>query len=532
MSKNPKELIKYSPLLGALLIIIGNVFSAVHGRYNLFSILLIIFGAALFILFFAKIDSRNFGHYLNQLLFCVFVIGSFILLYQIADNHQFSFDLTKNKAYSLSPQTIQYLSGLDKDIQIIAFTSDYRSTENFLNKYKKYSEHIKVQIYNPLRDVIIAKSVAQEIMGEIKDGDIVVKSEKRVKKTRGLTEDAITNAIVEVRRDKPIKAYFVVGHAEHPIESKLSAANRNSNEDKTDDSISLLVGKLEEKGVAVEELNLGRRGFVPDDASIIICAGPQVDFFPVEISALDEYLDKGGRAIFMLDPSSNQNETFANIIELLGKYGILLKDDIIVDINPVSMGMYKDPFSPLVSEYNSMHKITKSLTDFSSINFLVPTSRSVSPKEGLSAAYSVTPLIFSSETSWSEDIKKILRTKKVSEPEDRASIKKQSIAVAMVKDAPSGKEEDQTRIVVFGDSNIFTNDLIIQQIPAIIFYNTFHWIISQEDLVAIPPKTFFETPIMLSDTKSIWLYMTLVVLFPAMIIFGGLGYTYLRRKTR
>jgi ABC-type uncharacterized transport system involved in gliding motility auxiliary subunit len=329
----------------------------------------------------------------------------------------------------------------------------------------------------------------------------------------------------------PLKAYFIVGHGEHPLESRPSSSS-NSKENKSDNSISLLVGKLEEKGVKVEELNLARKGFVPDDASVVIIAGPKVDFFEVETNALQEYFDKGGPGIFMLDPSPTQNETFSNIINLLDKYGVTLKDDIVVDINPISMGMYQDPFSPLISEYNSEHKITKALTEFSVINFLVPMARTVTPKEGLPASFTVTPLLFSSKISWSENIKEILRTKNVSQPEDKSLIKKLPIAAAIVKDAPSGREEDQTRIVVFGDSDIFTNDLIVQQIPAILFYNSFHWITSQEDLIAIPPKTFTETPIMLTDTKSLWLYMTLVILFPGLIIFGGLGYTYFRRRTR
>jgi len=532
MKNNSNMILKILPFVGAFLVVLGNIIAAGKGNYSIFSGALIILGAILFLSVFIRIESRNVPHYINLIFFCLFVLGSFILLYLIANNHQISWDLTKIKAYSLSPQTIQYLKSLDRDILLNAFVTDSRTVEDFLKQYKKYSDHIKIEIYNPLKDVLIAKQYANEIGGEIADGDLIVKCDKRKKKIHSFSEESLTNAIVEVQREKPIKVYFLVGHGEHPLGSKDSSSSSRTREDKRDPSLSLLIGKLEERGVVVEELNIARKGFVPEDCSVVVSAGPFVDYFPYEITALKEYLEKGGKAIFMLDPSENVNESFSRLRSLLEEYGAKLKDDIVIDPNPISFGMNQDPFSPLVSEYNSEHTITKPLKEFSVISFLIPKARSIGPREGLPPSISVSPLLYSSEMSWSEDIKKLFETKKVKTPEDKSLIKKQPLAVAITKDSTSGKEEDQTKIVIFGDSDIFTNDLIIQQIPAILFFNVFHWLTAQKDLIAIPPKTFEETPIILSQPKSRWLYLSLVMIFPGLIFFGGLGYTLYRRKTR
>ena len=41
---------------------------------------------------------------------------------------------------------------------------------------------------------------------------------------------------------------------------------------------------------------------VPDDATIVVIAGPTTDFFPPEIEALNAYVAKGGKVMVMLDP--------------------------------------------------------------------------------------------------------------------------------------------------------------------------------------------------------------------------------------
>ena len=43
---------------------------------------------------------------------------------------------------------------------------------------------------------------------------------------------------------------------------------------------------------AVDKLVLAQTGAVPDDASVVVVAGPQIDFFPTGIDALKNYLGR------------------------------------------------------------------------------------------------------------------------------------------------------------------------------------------------------------------------------------------------
>ena len=59
---------------------------------------------------------------------------------------------------------------------------------------------------------------------------------------------------------------------------------------------------------------LAQQGAVPDDASVVIAAGPQIDFFPTEIDALKNYLEKNGKLLLELDPPDKAGQPAARPI--------------------------------------------------------------------------------------------------------------------------------------------------------------------------------------------------------------------------
>ena len=57
---------------------------------------------------------------------------------------------------------------------------------------------------------------------------------------------------------------------------------------------------------------LAQAGSVPDDASVVIVAGPKTDFFPPEIEALKKYLDKAGKLLLEIDPPDKAGRSAAH----------------------------------------------------------------------------------------------------------------------------------------------------------------------------------------------------------------------------
>ena len=61
---------------------------------------------------------------------------------------------------------------------------------------------------------------------------------------------------------------------------------------------------------------------MPDDAAVVVVAGPRTDFFPNEIDALKKYLDKAGKVLLELDPPDKPDSPpLTNLIALAHDWG-------------------------------------------------------------------------------------------------------------------------------------------------------------------------------------------------------------------
>jgi ABC-type uncharacterized transport system involved in gliding motility auxiliary subunit len=517
------KVLKWISIVGALMMVAANVIAGFSGGFSWLTLLL----GGLGLLFFLSItfggESANIAGYLRLFLNLAFLLGALVFLYLILSNHNARRDLTKNKQFSLSPQTIRYLRGLTDTITVTGFATNPQDMRRFFDQYTRYTDRLKLGIRNPFKDFREAQRLKNEFESDLYPGDVFLQCGKRKKKLSELEESKFINALVEIQRPKDIFIYFLMGHGEgsldEPSEEQLK---------KNIPSFYTLKRLCEERGMIVKTLELMRTGLVPEDASALVCAGPRLDLYPIEKDALMRYLEQGGRLILMLDPPKDTDQTFPLFKSLLESFGIALKDDIIMDPNKASMEQFGIPIIPLVTRYIK-HAITENIPQTGAALFL-PLARSVNPLAPLPPAIIVTPLMQSSPYSWSQPIGDLLKEK--FSPPERSRIAPQNVAAAVTKTPPGGEEDKQTRIVVFGDSDIFTDVNIIYQIPVYLFLNSVSWLTQMEDIVAIPPKLLEDTPLSLTAGQKEFLAILFMIAIPSLIFFGGLGYTLIRRRLR
>lgn len=520
MSHQERSKLKLLPILGMILIIVANVIGAIYGSFTLATKILAIVGVLLFLSLFLRVESSNLRQYLNVTLYVLFVLGIMVVIYMIVSNHPASWDLTKTKYFSLSPQTVKYLKGLTKPVEIVAFTDKKRPVQEFLQRYARVSTNVTYEIHNPFRDALIAREMDTNVI----PGDSFIVYGQKKKKVHGLDEEDFTNAIIEVTREKDTVLYFLTGHGEKPLERDYAQGT-----DQPDISLSRLQQVLKDRAYKIKTLDLAHKGFVPADCSVLVCAGPITDLFSVEVDAITTYLDNGGKLLFCLDPDESVRNALTQFTTLLKRYAVSIKPDIIVDPNPISQGIYGNAFAPLITGYGS-HPITQDLSYIRSM-IIVPYARTVNPVDPVPTDIRVEKLLLSSEYSWSEELAALIQKRDLTVP-DRSKIHQQCLGVAVTKSAPESAEEAQTKLVVLGDSDIFSNQLLVSDAPALLFLNSVRWLTAQKDLIAIPPKMFEDTPIYLSAGQAKYLFVLLVVLIPSLVFFGGLSYTMMRRRMR
>ena len=258
-----------------------------------------------------------------------------------------------------------------------------------------------------------------------------------------LTEESLTNAIIRATRSTKKVIEFLDGHGE---------ADPDDAESQT--GYGTIKKDLEGEGYEVRKLELAQLPKVPDDANLVVVAGPIKPLGQHEIDALNDYLKHGGRMIAMYRPQRPDNPIDEDaMVKLAGEWGVKVGNDIVVD---QVVRLFEGPalgLNPIVQNYGE-HPITK---DFKQ-RTVFPMARSLTAEPNLKPGLTVTPMAKTSDTSWAEvDLDTLFRQQKA---ELTAKDTRGPIAVAMAVDGnleQLGGGKGDARIVVYGSTEFADN---------------------------------------------------------------------------
>ena len=91
---------------------------------------------------------------------------------------------------------------------------------------------------------------------------------------------------------------------------------------------------------------------MPDDASVVVVAGPKTDFFPPEIDALKKYLDKAGKLLLSsIRRTRPDSPPLTNLIALAHDWGIDVGNDVVVDVSGMGRLIGTDASVPVAASY-------------------------------------------------------------------------------------------------------------------------------------------------------------------------------------
>ena len=265
----------------------------------------------------------NRGHSLFQFFL---VISFFVGLNMLSLIHFKRFDITEGRQYALSPETISYIGELDEPIRIIVTLSgnendsemgaSYTDVRNLIKEYKYTAQltgagPIEAEYVNVYQQQRLAQELVEEFgisqpnliifATEQKHRTIVIdelyESEK-MEKTAFRGEQMFTSAILDVSSPKNTTIYFLKGHGE-----------RDPNNVDPIAGLSQLTQQLDQRNFDIKSLDLTiPDANIPDDADLIVLAGPRQPLMAREVNMLEDYLNNNaGRLIVLIDPAINNN---------------------------------------------------------------------------------------------------------------------------------------------------------------------------------------------------------------------------------
>lgn len=427
----------------------------------------------------------------------------FVLIYLITGRHNQRLDLTKDKIFTLSQQTVETLRQLDSDepVMVKAFFKENQpgkeELEDLLKAYTHVTTHLKYQFFDPDRYPGQSK-----LYGIDAYGTVIVEKKDRRERFDEISEESLTNTLLRLNQAKRKTVYFIQGHGEKDLD--LTAEKGYFH----------LRTKLQNENYTVNFLNLAREG-IPADADAVIIAGPEKDYYEKEITDLKDYLEKGGRLLLLLDPAE---EPLVNLAAWLKSYGIILGRDVIVD--KLSRLFGADALIPVVTTY-AQHAITKGFN----LACFLPYASSVTVSDEFPQGYQASELVFTSQGSWAEKNWEQLGKGEVSFDEGDTQ---GPISLAAVLE----KEASDLRMVVVGDSDLADNTHFYLSGNKDFTLNLFAWLVGEEKLLAIRSKGRDPTPLVLTEAQQRIIFVVPIFIMPAAVFIVGLAVLFYRRKYR
>jgi ABC-type uncharacterized transport system involved in gliding motility auxiliary subunit len=468
----------------------------------------------------AKMFSRRQARYSSLLVVSVVVVLAILTaINYIGSRQNKRWDLTAAKQFSLSDQTRNYLAKLDSPLHVIVFVQDneFPVYRDRLKEYEYASKQVSTEYIDPdkKREIAQLNQVQQY-------GTIVLKYKDRTERVTTNTEQDITNGIIKVVTGEQKKVYFTQGHGE----KNPDAADR--------DGYLQIVTTLKGENYSVDKVVIAQKGAVPDDASVVIVAGPKIDFLPGEIDALKKYLDKAGKLLLELDPPDTATAPpLTNLVALAHDWGVNVGNDIVVDVSGMGRLIGASEAMPVAASYPS-HPIT----DRFNIMTVYPLTRSVTPIPSGVNGHTAQTFVETSDRSWAEtDLKGLFAGKPV-EMNEAQGDKKGPISIAAAVSATPATDaskpdnetqKPQTRVVVYGDSDFAGNASFNLPGNKDLFMNTVGWLSQQENLISIRPKNPEDRRLTLTAAQQSNIMVLSLLIIPA-CIFGSGVYSWWRRR--
>ena len=477
-----------------------------------------------------KSHHRIWSYGSNTVISSIVFLALLVFVVLIAERHPWRVDLTESGSFSLSQQTRKILDSLQEPIVIKAFYAslgpERAQARDLLETYQYHNKNVRYEFIDPDRQPEVARQY------DIRSyGTLVLEGYQKKQTVQRADEESLSNAIFKLSRSREKKIYFLTGHGEHSIKD----ADKNG--------YSSLDAALTKENYQIAGLNLMQQAQVPDDAALLIVAGPTKPLLPPEVESLKQYLGRNGKLLLLLDPYQD-----GGLKALLESHGVELKEDIVIDkLSRVFGGSF---LMPVVMEYG-FHKIT----DGFNVATFYPEARSVRIAKKAPDGVHLLLLASTSQEAWAETDRDMLNQGQASFDANQdvvgpvpiaalAEIEQSKAQSQGVDAKPTAEETTETELdatdrdkakallVVIGDSDFVDNTHFGLSGNGDFFLNVVNFLAEEETLITIEPREKKGQPLILTQTQARSLLWVSLVLVPLTILLIGFAVYRVRRSQR
>lgn len=424
-------------------------------------------------------------------------------------------DISRDQTVSITDETREVLSELDRDITIYLVAEEGSEDEYLtvlLGNYEAASGHISVE----QRDPAFYPSFASQYTSEqLSDGSLILVSgeDYRIVDASDLYslnmstysydfagEEAITNAIIALTSEDLPKVYLLEGHGEQSLPSSAQS-------------------DVEAANYETAQLNLLSEGSVPDDADVVVIYAPSSDLMAEEEEALLDYLEGGGSLLLVTD---YDDADMPYLDDLMDTYGVEAVEGLVVEGDP-SMQLAGYPYYLLPTVES--HEITEGLSGIGTY-VLLPLAHGIAEIDQYRSSLTIEPLLSTSSSAY---VKTDVANAGTLEYEEGDVSGQTMLGVAITEQVD---DENETRVVWYSTSYLLddSTDLRVGGNNSTLFLNSLAWLSGSEAAAAsIGGKGLGTSTLTMNSSVSSTLSVFAVGVIPAVVLFIGFSIWRQRR---
>ncbi len=275
-------------------------------------------------------------------------------------------DLTVEELYTPGEQTIEILDELDEDVTIYGLyntgTEENETNANVIRLIEAYcelSDHISFETVDPLTDPTFVRQFLVDDSTGLSNGSLVVENQETGKfKTIPIgylyevttdyelllqtvtgfsAEEQLTTAIQYVTLEETPTLYQLDGHSESVLTSDYIAYLGYANYQV--ESINIVVDQISELEAT--------------EHTVILVNNPRQDLHESEYEILLDYMERGGRMIFM---AAGDTPDLPNFSRLLSRYGLSIQSGTMYERDMNLYYQFCNVLKPQLAEDNEVTK--------------------------------------------------------------------------------------------------------------------------------------------------------------------------------
>lgn len=412
-------------------------------------------------------------------------------------------DWTQARRNTLAPATQALLRTLDRPLSFTDYAGPKSGLQDsvraFVARYQRAKPDTTLSFVDPDSD---PQAVREQGITAV--GELVVSYAGRSEKLTRIDEYEVSNAIQRLARSNEHYIAFLSGDGER---DPLGQHNFDLGD----------FGKqLQDKGFKIVNLNLGASPTVPDNTSLLVVAGPQVDLMPGMVTLLRGYVKRGGALLWLGDPGP-----LHGLAPLAQDLGVSFGQGTILDMDSQTFGI-SNPTVVLVPKYEGASPIT---ADFR-VATLYPAATDVSTAKD--SGWTAQPFLMTAERSW-------LETGPLSgevryDPKRGDRVGPLSIGVSLTRSVKDKDGSHEQRMVVTGDGDFLSNQYLGNAGNLALGFNIVDWLVHDDRYLNIDAPPAQDVTLSLSNLAQAAIGLGFLFLLPGLLLAAGILIRVRRRR--